>query len=373
MLSSIGCGCFGRAYSPPFRRGVGARSLWAAGSAVLLLVAAGCRKEEIRSYRIPKEAIPEPRVAEAGAPAPASAPAGMPGAIEWKLPEGWEQLEPTQFRVGNFQIPAPDGGQAGDVSIIPLPGQAGTDLANVNRWRGQVGLPPVNEQEMNALAKSVTIAGEPAKLFEFAGKHPTEGEPVRMLAAILRRGGMAWFFKASGPDQLIAEQRTNFIRLLASVRFGGDGAGAAAAAEAPEPAKGVWPAPEGWRFLPPGNMQQARYALPGPEGEAPEVSVAALGGDGGGLLANVNRWRRQLGLPPIEEGGLAESVSPLANGPTGAQLVSLENPDTGQAMLVAVLPAQGQTWFVKMTGSPKAVREARKSFLDFIRAFPHGR
>ncbi|RME94209.1 MAG: hypothetical protein D6766_06380 [Verrucomicrobia bacterium] len=342
---------------------------------------AGCRKEEIRVYEIPKEDLPQPPVAQASSPtSPAARPAG-PETVRWTLPEGWERLEPTQFRVGNFRIPAPDGGEPGEVSIVPLPGRAGSDLANVNRWRGQVGLPPVTEQEMNELARPVSIAGQPAKLFEFAGNHPTEGDPVRMLAAILRRGGTAWFFKALGPDRLIAGQRTNFLALLESIRFEGGPTGAppataAAAAGGSSPpgaAATDWPAPEGWRSLPPGNMQLARYALPGPEGQAPEVSVAVLGGDGGGLLANVNRWRRQLGLPPIDEAGLSGAVAPVENGPAGAHLVSLENPDTGRAMLAAVLPAQGQTWFVKMTGSPEAVKQARESFLTFIRAFPHGR
>ena len=30
--------------------------------------------------------------------------------------------------------------------------------------------------------------------------------------------------------------------------------------------------------------------------------MTVLQGDGGGLLSNVNRWRGQLGLEPVEEG-----------------------------------------------------------------------
>ncbi len=34
-------------------------------------------------------------------------------------------------------------------------------------------------------------------------------------------------------------------------------------------------------------------------------------GDGGGLLANFNRWRGQLGLGPVTEADLAKEVQPL--------------------------------------------------------------
>jgi hypothetical protein len=46
------------------------------------------------------------------------------------------------MRVASFRVTGKDGKQA-DVSVIPLPGLAGSDLDNVNRWRGQVGLPSV--------------------------------------------------------------------------------------------------------------------------------------------------------------------------------------------------------------------------------------
>ena len=45
------------------------------------------------------------------------------------------------------------------MSVIPLPGLAGSDLDNVNRWRGQVGLSAVSEAELAKLVQPVEIAG----------------------------------------------------------------------------------------------------------------------------------------------------------------------------------------------------------------------
>ena len=44
----------------------------------------------------------------------------------------------------------------------------------------------------------------------------------------------------------------------------------------------------------------ASYKIPHDAGDG-DVSVISLGGDGGGMLANINRWRMQVGLDPIGE------------------------------------------------------------------------
>ena len=59
--------------------------------------------------------------------------------LEYQRPAGWNEVAPSQMRAASFRVPGKDGKQA-DVSVIPLPGLAGSDLDNVNRWRGQVGL-----------------------------------------------------------------------------------------------------------------------------------------------------------------------------------------------------------------------------------------
>ena len=105
-----------------------------------------------------------------------------------------------------------DGKQA-DVSVVPLPGMAGSDLDNVNRWRGQVGLPGVSEAELAKLAQPVEIAGQPATLYEQAGADPGSGKKTRILAAISRRDGVAWFFKMTGDDDLVAAAEAGLYRV----------------------------------------------------------------------------------------------------------------------------------------------------------------
>src|SRR5205807_2026853 len=104
----------------------------------------GCGRDQIAVYRVAKEA---------------STPA---------LPPGWEVGPPSEMRVASFRVKGAEGKLA-EVSVVPLPGMAGRDLDNVNRWRGQLGLAPVAESELSKLVEPVDIAGSKGHLYELTG------------------------------------------------------------------------------------------------------------------------------------------------------------------------------------------------------------
>ena len=59
----------------------------------------------------------------------------------------------------------------------------------------------------------------------------------------------------------------------------------------------AWTTPAGWTELPPTAMRTANFH-PGGDPHA-DCYLTLLNGDGGGLGANVNRWRAQLSLPAL--------------------------------------------------------------------------
>ena len=189
---------------------------------ILLVSLAGCDRNEIKVYRVAKEqATSQP----APAPMPENLPAGHPevgpssqAPLTWTLPAGWEQQTPGEMRIASFSIKGTDGKQA-DVSIVPLGGSAGGDVANVNRWRGQVGLSSLPEEELKKLAQAVEVDGQTAGLYDLSGKKPENGNPVRILAAIQHRDGTSWFFKMTGDDEIVSQQKPAFVSFLQSIRF----------------------------------------------------------------------------------------------------------------------------------------------------------
>jgi hypothetical protein len=290
------------------------------------------------------------------------------------------------MRAASFRVPGKDGKQA-DVSVIPLPGLAGSDLDNVNRWRGQVGLPGVSEAELATLAQPVEIAGQAAKLYEQAGTSPGAGEKSRILAAITRRDGAAWFFKMTGEDSLVAEQKPAFIEFLKSVTFTAataqaqlppshppiEGGGMMAPAGAPASsgqAKPNWEVPAGWKEIPGGQFLVAKFVLTGAPDAQASVNVSMSVGDGGGILANVNRWRNQLGLGPEAEADLAKELQSLdlAGGKASQADISGKDARTGQKarLLAVVLPRSGETWFYKLMGDAQIVEREKEAFMKFV-------
>lgn len=170
-----------------------------------VLLAAGCGREEIRVYRVPKEPQPMPEMPAEHPPPPAPR-------LTWRTPAGWEEVPAAGMRVASFRVTGPDG-QPAEVSVIPLAGGGGDDLSNVNRWRSQVGLPAITAEELQQQAQPVTVAGQPAALYEAAG------EATQILAVIYRREGTTWFFKMTGSPAGVAPQKTAFIEFVRGVRF----------------------------------------------------------------------------------------------------------------------------------------------------------
>jgi hypothetical protein len=356
----------------------------------LLAAVAGCDRGQVQEYRVAKEQTPAQAQAQ-----PAALPPGHPDtsgaaapALQYKRPAGWNEVAPGQMRAASFRVSGKDGKQA-DVSVIPLPGLAGSDLDNVNRWRGQVGLPAVSEAELAKLAQPVEIAGQSASLYEQAGSNAGSGDKSRILAAITRRDGAVWFFKMTGDDALVAEQKPAFIEFLKSVTFqpataqaqlppshppidGGNmmaQAGGAASSGQPKP---NWEVPSGWKEIPGGQFLVAKFVLTGAANAQANVNVSMSPGEGGGMLANFNRWRSQLGLAPVAEADLAKEMQSLdvSGGKASVADITGQDARSGQKLrlLAVVIPRSGETWSYKLMGNAQLVEQEKETFLKFVQS-----
>jgi hypothetical protein len=109
------------------------------------------------------------------------------------------------------------------------------------------------------------------------------------------------------------------------------------------------------------------FKIAGAQGLAAKVAVSAFGGEVGGTFANVNRWRAQIGLPPMEEGAVASVTKPIDVAGGKATLVDLSNPDGVPTRLLAVIVPRGpNTWFYKMVGDTSVVAAEEEAFVKFV-------
>ncbi len=181
------------------------------------LFASGCRRETIRVYTAPKDQTPPMPVAADESATAANPPPERPQPkIEWTLPSGWEQMPAGQMSAAQFSVKT-DGGEAA-VNITPLPNLAGKEAMIVNMWRQQVGQPPMGEGELATALTPVPVSDGQGQLFEIAGTR--EGEPTKIVTAMLHRPDGSWFFKLSGSEAAVAAQKPAFLEFLKSVRMG---------------------------------------------------------------------------------------------------------------------------------------------------------
>ena len=137
-------------------------------------------------------------------------------------------------------------------------------------------------------------------------------------------------------------------------------------------ANSIWTIPADWQALPPSQFLFAEFSVTGTNGANADVNVAQMGGDGGGLLANANRWRGQLGLPQITEGDLSKLATTIDSPDGKIRIVDFSGTDakTGKPtrLVGAVVPQNGQTWFYKLMGDESILAQQTNAFVKFIQS-----
>jgi hypothetical protein len=103
-----------------------------------------------------------------------------------------------------------------DASVVVLPGPAGGELANVNRWRNQIGLPPLDEGGLAKVRKMLKTKMGPLKVYDFTSD---ASPPTRVVAGLTEAHGDTWFVKMTGDAAAVAAAHDDFMKLLGSLRF----------------------------------------------------------------------------------------------------------------------------------------------------------
>lgn len=343
-------------------------------NATLLTLAAfalaGCGRNDVKVYHVAKDDSAAPPQNQIAAPEQNSTTQPQQPQLQWILPNGWQEIAPSQMRVASFSV-TDTNGETADIGVIPLP-TGGDELALVNMWRDQMQLPALTNETST---ETVSVGNDSAKLFDIASDVPLiDGKfRARILVAMLTRGETSWFFKMDGEDSFVAVQKENFLQFLKSVSFVENApAQIAAAPTTPsESDKSIWTIPPGWKQIDPGAMLFAKFSITTGDENA-DVNVISL--ESGGLLANVNRWRGQLGLEPLKDDTELAHIVPEMDLPSGGHLTIVDftgtDSKTGKPtrLVGAILPQNGQTWFYKLMGDEQIVARQKDAFIQFIQS-----
>jgi len=164
---------------------------------------AACRKEPIEVRVVPKEDAP---AAELASP-------GRPRGVRWTAPAGWKEIAGSGMRVASFEPPKTAGNA--EVTVVALPGDVGGELANVNRWRGQLALAPIAEADLPAARTSVRTRLGSLFVYDFTGSGEKK---TRLVAGMIQVSGTMWFFKLMGDENAVAAAKPAFLKLLEGLK-----------------------------------------------------------------------------------------------------------------------------------------------------------
>jgi hypothetical protein len=368
--------------------------LFVAGAAAL--VASGCEEnEQIAVYQAPKD--PPPTTAPVSMIADVTGAGGAAGAktkLHWDVPTGWKDMPAGQMRVAQFRV---NEDPPVDLTVIPLGPESGALLPNVNRWEKELGVGPSPQEKLPELTKQTKVGDLDVTVVDL------KGAEKRTLAAIVPHAGRVWFFKMQGPLEVVAKQQENFNTFISSLhaaeeghKHGGEAAAAAADPHAghdhaanphgADPAAGADPhggqpiskltkyaTPDGWREIP-GSKLPRMLGLEAGSGEAKAEMIATrfAAGNTGSFADNITRWRKEIGLPPVED----PRTIPMKDATVGKDgegiAIEMHNPDNKKGVVIVIASARGDLWFFKFAGPSDTINAERGKFDAFIKSLEFG-
>ena len=131
--------------------------------------------------------------------------------ISYEVPTGWVALAPSGIRKVNLKVDS--NGESAEVTVLTFPGDVGGTLANINRWREQVGLKPAVPESIDGFSEPLTIANHPALYVRLKGAEKS------ILGAILPFHGNTWFFKMLGDTSVVLANDNAMKEFLGSIAF----------------------------------------------------------------------------------------------------------------------------------------------------------
>jgi hypothetical protein len=288
---------------------------------------------------------------------------------DWQLPAGWKQDGASDMRAATLWIPTDT--QPLEMSVTPLPWTGGEAelLSNVNRWRGQMQLPPIGVVALADCTRELKAGEATMTIVDLRGRMGSTG----MTPPFAQRAGST-SLRTGKPASADGAALPAGHPPIGSV----DSTTAAAAAEL------EYDAPQSWRPLPATGFRKAAFEIG--DGTATAVMTvtefSASAPSIADVLSNLNRWRIELGLAPVEEKDLAAATEKIEiDGLAGTLVDAMPDASlpaesrTTDSTLAAMVVRGGTVWFFKLKGSRELVAAERdnfRAFLETVRLTPDG-
>ena len=148
-------------------------------------------------------------------------PAAPVHGVSLTAPQSWTQVKATSPVIVKAYDVSSSYGKA-QVAITSLNNDGGGLLPNINRWRNQLGLSPVNKLSDQPVSL-LNMSGVTAMLMDIQSQ-ASDDQPARgMLMAIVSRPTETWYFKMTGEAPVLKQLKDDFVTAVQSAKFAGAG------------------------------------------------------------------------------------------------------------------------------------------------------
>jgi hypothetical protein len=160
------------------------------------------------------------RFRDEAADAPSQQPQKNP--LTWTTPDGWKEAPADPSAAGMRLINLRFGPNAeGECYLSAMPGAAGGEKANIDRWRAQMGLPALSDGELAALPKKPFLKRE-ALFVKLDGDFKPVGATVpqkgyRLIGLVQAAPEFTLFVKLTGPKELVEQNEAAFESFVQSI------------------------------------------------------------------------------------------------------------------------------------------------------------
>ena len=204
---------------------------------ILLLLLSGCKDPVVVSYLIPKSSSSNnlQTMPDVGTEKPVFSQVSklpsdkitaktemqiLPGMQEsadagpdivFSLPEGWTDAGSSGIRKANLRVNDANG--SAEITALSFPGDVGGNLANVNRWCGQIELNTISQDQLDSISEPITISNHAGTYLRLQGPQKS------ILVVILPFHGSTWFFKMLGNNATVQANELAMENFLNSVNI----------------------------------------------------------------------------------------------------------------------------------------------------------
>jgi len=130
------------------------------------------------------------------------------------IPKTWIATTPNPMRKGSWSVTQADGSKA-EIAVTVFPGDVGGDTANVNRWRGQLGLEKVTDEKIKSDQSPINVGNLTGRVYQLAS---ADGKKFTT-AVILPKNNATWFFKLTGDTAVVSSEKESFLKMVTQTQL----------------------------------------------------------------------------------------------------------------------------------------------------------